>query len=152
MKIKNQSRVIILFKHSISSHCASPPPLTFTAQHPSSLAVRDLPPFSASPPHRAVRLSILTDTFILWRCSFVQQKEKMSPSKKIEPEEVEGEIIGTTDYFFVKVGEALPLKSSDSVFDAETLPSQPLALSERFRLTFVAHSSGQNELNYYVFN
>ncbi|KAG5093300.1 hypothetical protein JHK84_048888 [Glycine max] len=66
----------------------------------------------------------------------------MSPSKKIEPEEVEGEMISTSDYFFVKVGEALPLKSSDSVFDAETLPSQPLALSERFRLTFVAHSSG----------
>ncbi|CAJ1943666.1 unnamed protein product [Sphenostylis stenocarpa] len=65
----------------------------------------------------------------------------MSPTK-IVPEEVDGEIIGTTDYFFVKIGEAIPLKSSDSNFDAETLPSQPLALSERFRLTFVAHSSG----------
>ncbi|RDX95312.1 Nuclear pore complex protein NUP214, partial [Mucuna pruriens] len=67
----------------------------------------------------------------------------MSPAK-IEPEEVEGEVVGTTDYFFVKIGEAVPLKASDSDsdFDAETLPSQPLVLSERFRLTFVAHSSG----------
>ncbi|XP_027934105.1 nuclear pore complex protein NUP214 isoform X2 [Vigna unguiculata] len=65
----------------------------------------------------------------------------MSPTK-IEPEEVEGEIIGTTDYFFVKVGEAVPLKSSDFSFDAETLPSQAIAISERFRLSFVAHSSG----------
>ncbi|KAL2327625.1 hypothetical protein Fmac_021052 [Flemingia macrophylla] len=65
----------------------------------------------------------------------------MSPAK-IEPEEVEGEVVGTTDYFFVKIGEAVPLKASDSNFDVGTLPSQPLAVSERFRLTFVAHSSG----------
>ncbi|XP_047156552.1 nuclear pore complex protein NUP214 isoform X2 [Vigna umbellata] len=65
----------------------------------------------------------------------------MSPTK-IEPEEVEGEIIGSTDYFFVKVGEAVPLKSSDFNFEVETLPSQAIAISERFRLTFVAHSCG----------
>jgi len=65
----------------------------------------------------------------------------MSPTK-IEPEEVEGEIIGTTDYFFDKIGEAIPLKSSDFNFDVETLPLQALTISERFRLTFVAHSSG----------
>jgi len=65
----------------------------------------------------------------------------MSPTK-IEPEEFEGEITGTTDYFFVKIGEAVPLKSSDFNFDVETLPLQALTLSERFRLTFVAHSSG----------
>ncbi|XP_014513545.1 nuclear pore complex protein NUP214 isoform X2 [Vigna radiata var. radiata] len=65
----------------------------------------------------------------------------MSPTK-IEPEEVEGEIIGSTDYFFVKVGEAVPLKSSDFNFEAETLPSQAIAISECFRLTFVAHSRG----------
>ncbi|XP_061344766.1 nuclear pore complex protein NUP214-like [Gastrolobium bilobum] len=60
----------------------------------------------------------------------------------IKIDEVEGEVIGTTDYFFVKIGEAVPLKDNDSHFDLETLPSQPLALSERFRLIFVAHSSG----------
>ncbi|KAK7357242.1 hypothetical protein VNO80_16526 [Phaseolus coccineus] len=65
----------------------------------------------------------------------------MSPTK-IEPEEVEGEIVGTTDYFFAKIGEAIPLKSSDFNFDVEALPLQALTISERFRLTFVAHSSG----------
>ncbi|KAJ1416864.1 hypothetical protein SESBI_17020 [Sesbania bispinosa] len=60
----------------------------------------------------------------------------------IKIEELEGESVCTTDYFFVKIGESLPLKANDSNFDLETLPSQPLALSERFRLTFVAHSSG----------
>ncbi|XP_027355036.1 nuclear pore complex protein NUP214 isoform X2 [Abrus precatorius] len=60
----------------------------------------------------------------------------------IKIEEVEGEQVGTTDYFFVKIGESVPLKDNDTNFDVETLPSQPLAVSERFRLTFVAHSSG----------
>jgi len=47
----------------------------------------------------------------------------------------------TTNYFFVKVDEAVPLKSSGFSFDAETLPSQAIA-TERFHLSFVAHSSG----------
>ena len=63
--------------------------------------------------------------------------------RRIEIEnEVEGEPVGTADYFFVKIGEAVPLKSHDSNFDLQSLPSQPLAVSERFRLIFVAHSSG----------
>ncbi|KAK7247325.1 hypothetical protein RIF29_42206 [Crotalaria pallida] len=58
-------------------------------------------------------------------------------------EELEGEIVGTTDYFFSKIGDSLPLKANDSsAFDTQTLPSQPLALSQRFRLIFTAHSSG----------
>lgn len=65
----------------------------------------------------------------------------MGPAK-IEPEELEGEVVGTTDYFFVKIGEAVPLKDSDSNFDVEALPTEPLVVSECFRLTFVAHSSG----------
>lgn len=72
-------------------------------------------------------------------------------------EEVEGDGIETSDYFFVKIGESLPLKANDSNFDLQTLPSQPLALSERFRLTFVAHSSGINQYStkhsfHFVFN
>ncbi|KAK7405276.1 hypothetical protein VNO78_06480 [Psophocarpus tetragonolobus] len=94
---------------------------------PSSHAVRKLP----------FLLSLLHHSPL--HCSAFESK--MSPTR-IEPEELEGELIGTTDYFFVKIGEAVPLKTSDSNFDAETLPSQPLALSELFRLTFVAHSSG----------
>ncbi|XP_028796799.1 nuclear pore complex protein NUP214 isoform X2 [Neltuma alba] len=54
----------------------------------------------------------------------------------------EGEHVGSTDYYFVKIGEAVPLMSSDFKFDLESLPCTPLAVSERFGLIFVAHSSG----------
>lgn len=68
----------------------------------------------------------------------------MSATVKIE--EFEGDVVPTTDYFFVKIGEPVPLNSDDSNFDLQTPPSQPLSLSERFRLTFVAHSSGKLNL------
>ncbi|KAF7836921.1 nuclear pore complex protein NUP214 [Senna tora] len=58
------------------------------------------------------------------------------------PLELEGEHVGTTDYFFIKIGEAVPLKANDFNFDLESLPSTPLAVSERFGLVFVTHSSG----------
>ncbi|CAL0329919.1 unnamed protein product [Lupinus luteus] len=57
-------------------------------------------------------------------------------------DEVVGEIVGTTDYFFSKIGDTVPLKSNGSIFEFETLPSHPLALSQRLRLIFVAHTSG----------
>ncbi|XP_054821316.1 nuclear pore complex protein NUP214 isoform X3 [Prosopis cineraria] len=57
-------------------------------------------------------------------------------------DEREGEHVGTTDYFFVKIGEAIPLMANDFNFDLESLPCMPLAVSERFGLIFVAHSSG----------
>ncbi|KAE9601245.1 hypothetical protein Lal_00024059 [Lupinus albus] len=57
-------------------------------------------------------------------------------------DELEGELVGTTDYFFSKIGDTVPLKSNGSIFDLETLPSHPLALSQRLRLIFVAHTSG----------
>lgn len=60
----------------------------------------------------------------------------------VKIEELEGEGFPTSDYFFKSIGDPVPLKSNDYSFDPETLPSHPLALSERFRLTFVAHSSG----------
>ncbi|GAB4845826.1 hypothetical protein Ancab_024829 [Ancistrocladus abbreviatus] len=59
-----------------------------------------------------------------------------------EEEIEEGDRIETTDYFFDKIGEAVPLKPSDFLFDLQNLPAQPLAVSERFRLLFVAHASG----------
>ncbi|KAL1332925.1 hypothetical protein HN51_061691 [Arachis hypogaea] len=66
------------------------------------------------------------------------------PPIKVDLEdELEGELVGTKDYFFSKIGESVPLKpDEDSNYDPESLPSQPLAVSERFRLVFVAHSSG----------
>lgn len=70
----------------------------------------------------------------------------------VKIEELEGEGFPTSDYFFKSIGDPVPLKSNDYSFDPETLPSHPLALSERFRLTFVAHSSGKpNMLNTHAF-
>lgn len=62
-------------------------------------------------------------------------------------EEVEGDSIdGTTDYFFDRIGLPVPIRSNDddgkSEFDLQSLPAQPLAISEHHRLLFVAHSSG----------
>ncbi|GAV70464.1 hypothetical protein CFOL_v3_13962 [Cephalotus follicularis] len=60
-------------------------------------------------------------------------------------EESEGEHAETTDYFFEKIGEAIPVtstKQDDALFDLRSPPSQPLALSQRNVLIFVAHSSG----------
>ncbi|CAI9768668.1 unnamed protein product [Fraxinus pennsylvanica] len=58
-------------------------------------------------------------------------------------EEIEGDVTGSRNYRFSRIGEPVPIKSEpDSGFDTECLPSQPLAVSERFRLLFVAHSDG----------
>lgn len=60
-------------------------------------------------------------------------------------EDTEGDHIQTTDFFFEKVGESIPIKPDveDSQFDLQNPPSLPLAISQRSRLLFVAHSSGQ---------
>ncbi|KAM7522789.1 hypothetical protein LguiA_012691 [Lonicera macranthoides] len=58
-------------------------------------------------------------------------------------EEVEGNQIGTKNYRFSKIGEPLPIKHDDAdEFDPQNPPSQPLAVSERYGLVFVAHSTG----------
>ncbi|XWS52366.1 hypothetical protein CRYUN_Cryun11dG0063700 [Craigia yunnanensis] len=58
-------------------------------------------------------------------------------------EEKEGEHVETTDFFFEKIGEPVPIRSlADSRFDLQSPPSQPLSLSQRFQLLFLAHSSG----------
>ncbi|XP_021278023.1 nuclear pore complex protein NUP214 [Herrania umbratica] len=58
-------------------------------------------------------------------------------------EEKEGEHVETTDFFFEKIGEPVPIKpQEDSLFDLRSPPSQALALSQRFQLLFLAHSSG----------
>ncbi|KAJ4723997.1 nuclear pore complex protein [Melia azedarach] len=59
-------------------------------------------------------------------------------------EDTEGDHIQTTDFFFEKVGESIPIKPDveDSQFDLQNPPSLPLAISQRSRLLFVAHSSG----------
>ncbi|XP_020552303.1 nuclear pore complex protein NUP214 isoform X2 [Sesamum indicum] len=58
-------------------------------------------------------------------------------------DEIDGDEVGSRNYRFCKVGEPVPIKSDDSSeFDPQCLPSQPLAVSERFRLLFVAHPQG----------
>nr|GME14484.1 nuclear pore complex protein NUP214 [Ipomoea batatas]GME21289.1 nuclear pore complex protein NUP214 [Ipomoea batatas] len=60
-------------------------------------------------------------------------------------EEIEGDQIGSRDYRFCRIGEPVPIKADGiSPFDPENEvpPLQPLAVSERFRLIFVAHSDG----------
>ncbi|XAR59906.1 hypothetical protein NMG60_11033080, partial [Bertholletia excelsa] len=58
-------------------------------------------------------------------------------------EEVEGDRQGSDDYCFVEVGEPVPIQPGDDwKFDCESVPSQPLAVSEEAGLIFVAHSTG----------
>ncbi|KAJ0021494.1 hypothetical protein Pint_31484 [Pistacia integerrima] len=60
-------------------------------------------------------------------------------------EEIEGDHIVTTDFFFDKIGDSIPIKPPEHVnpkFDLQNPPSLPLAVSERSHLIFVAHSSG----------
>ncbi|GER50707.1 nuclear pore complex protein [Striga asiatica] len=54
-------------------------------------------------------------------------------------EEIEGEEIGSRNYRFSKIGESISINSE---FDADSLPSQPLAVSERLRLLFVVYPKG----------
>ncbi|KAG8371782.1 hypothetical protein BUALT_Bualt13G0124000 [Buddleja alternifolia] len=60
-------------------------------------------------------------------------------------EEIDGDEVGSRNYRFSKIGEPVPITPNNtSEFQPEEclLPSQPLAVSERFRLLFVAHSQG----------
>ncbi|XP_020867761.1 nuclear pore complex protein NUP214 isoform X2 [Arabidopsis lyrata subsp. lyrata] len=62
---------------------------------------------------------------------------------KVEIEEdMEGDRISTNDYYFEKIGEPISIKEDDAQYDIENPPSQPLAISERHGVVFVAHSSG----------
>ncbi|KAL8121339.1 nuclear pore complex protein NUP214 isoform X1 [Apium graveolens] len=59
-------------------------------------------------------------------------------------DEVEGKQIGSKNYQFSLIGEPISIDSNadSSIYDLEKPPSQPLALSERFGLLFIAHSTG----------
>lgn len=66
-----------------------------------------------------------------------------SSGHRVEPADYKpGDTIGTDDFIFRKIGEPLPLKSSGSDFDLRSAPVQALAVSDRFRLLFLAHSEG----------
>jgi hypothetical protein len=57
-------------------------------------------------------------------------------------EDTEGDRISTNDYYFERIGEPISIKEDDAQYDLENPPSQPLAISERHAVLFVAHSSG----------
>ncbi|XP_048139528.1 nuclear pore complex protein NUP214 isoform X2 [Rhodamnia argentea] len=63
-------------------------------------------------------------------------------------DEVEGEHVETSDFFFDRIGEPVPVKPAkggdgdSKLYDPGCVPSQPLAISEQLQLVFVAHSSG----------
>ncbi|CAM8910278.1 unnamed protein product [Rhodiola kirilowii] len=51
-------------------------------------------------------------------------------------------LISSDEYIFNQIGASVPLAPEDSQYDTSSLPSQPLAVSEKHRLLFVAHADG----------
>ena len=83
----------------------------------------------------------------------MQNKKTEEYSKMIElQDEIEGECVNNTNFYFDQIGEPLPIKpsnfdsdsdfDSDPIFNLQALPSQPLAVSKLHCLIFVAHSDG----------
>ncbi|OVA13799.1 Nuclear pore complex protein [Macleaya cordata] len=68
-------------------------------------------------------------------------KEEKNVTIELDEEE-EGNNIDSDDFVFEKIGKSVPLKPNDSNFDPESPPAQSLAVSERFKVIFVAHSEG----------
>ncbi|XP_039159909.1 nuclear pore complex protein NUP214 isoform X2 [Eucalyptus grandis] len=70
----------------------------------------------------------------------------MAPTFEVK-DEVEGEHVEASDFFYDCIGEPVPVRPTGGggggpeLYDPGCLPSQPLAVSERFRLVFVAHPS-----------
>ncbi|KAL8484342.1 hypothetical protein ACS0TY_026863 [Phlomoides rotata] len=58
-------------------------------------------------------------------------------------EEIDGDEVGSRNYRFSRIGEPVPVTSDGAFqFEPHSHPCQPLAVSERFRLLFVAHPQG----------
>uniref|UniRef100_A0A2P2KIN4 Uncharacterized protein MANES_15G110800 n=1 Tax=Rhizophora mucronata TaxID=61149 RepID=A0A2P2KIN4_RHIMU len=57
-------------------------------------------------------------------------------------EEIEGEHVESIDYFFDRIGKGIPISSNSPVFQLQSPPSRPLAVSQHHFLIFLAHSSG----------
>lgn len=72
----------------------------------------------------------------------VDSRHSISSTHVALEDSYEGEHVETNDYYFEKIGEPVPVKLNDSIFDPGSPPSQPLAVSESFGLIFVAHLSG----------
>ncbi|KAI3524559.1 hypothetical protein L1887_03218 [Cichorium endivia] len=73
-------------------------------------------------------------------------EDSMKNVIKVE-EEIERDQIGTRNYCFSKIGEYVPNKcDADFNFDMESLPARPVAVSERFGVIFVVHSSDMERI------
>jgi len=61
-------------------------------------------------------------------------------------DEVEGDHDGTTDFVFRLTGDPIPLLPTDSsplpLFDLQSPPARPLAVSDRHAAVFLAHPNG----------
>ncbi|MCL7022947.1 hypothetical protein MKW94_015008 [Papaver nudicaule] len=57
-------------------------------------------------------------------------------------DEQDGDMVDSDNFVFEKIGKSVPLKPDDSKFDPESPQAQPLAVSDRFKVIFVAHSEG----------
>lgn len=65
----------------------------------------------------------------------------------LEGKDLEGGRLDCDDYVFVKIGESVTIKPQYYNFNLDSpLPSQPLAVSERSQLIFVAHSDGDSDV------
>lgn len=93
-------------------------------------------------------LSCSASHFLYWQCKMAPPTSGSNANAIVKlEEEIEGDQIGSRDYRFCRIGEPVPIKADGiSPFDPENEvpPLQPLAVSERFRLVFVAHSDGQH--------
>ncbi|KAF8749334.1 hypothetical protein HU200_012663 [Digitaria exilis] len=71
----------------------------------------------------------------------------MGASRELDlSDEVEGDQDGTTDFVFRLAGDPIPLLPTDSaplpLFDLQSPPARPLAVSDRHATVFLAHPNG----------
>ena len=73
----------------------------------------------------------------------------MAASRKLDlSDEVEGEQDATTDFFFHLAGDPIPILPTASsplpLFDLQSPPARPLAVSDRHAAVFLAHPKGES--------
>ncbi|EEF38969.1 nuclear pore complex protein nup153, putative [Ricinus communis] len=75
-----------------------------------------------------------------------EDEESLIQARKIEIEQdVEGDRVDSGDYFFNRIGKPIPIlndQSESPLFDLQSPPSSPLAVSPQHGLIFLVHSSG----------
>jgi nuclear pore complex protein Nup214 len=71
-----------------------------------------------------------------------------APRELLLSDEVEGEQDGTTDFVFRLAGDPIPVLPRSSsplpLFDLQSPPARPLAVSNRHAAVFLAHPNGKS--------